>query len=478
MALASGVGGKLVGKLGEMTGQQLLSLANKHLSPKQKRSIASAPKARRAAMLKGHLRALNAMDSMVNRPGREKISREDQFRSNPTNRLQVAPSGQGYYDAFVNAPTTAVTAMSVGMATGLNGRLRFTVEGHPRYAQQPGAVLELPGVENIPVSQLLTILNGMKPMYPNGMYPTSDLATALGLTPPQALRFLSIQDSIEYLMEASTANQTTAQLVGAASQSRLTDTSRLLLFANFPDNSFGCMEYYVLGTEDSGISITEIPHVVPQFIDSEGDMGIPVRMSVRLRNVTEALAVGGSVRVLRLPTGMETPNNTNDYFSFCSLIRNSVHTVTYSGHELTSMQQLNAYVADQVRCTMFVMNAAGHGSSGQTHFRSAIANPAMTTLAILIDDFAASGSGINNSYEITAGFQRLVRFTPGSTLHSMAHQVPTKDNQAINSHRDATERQGSVLQKVGAGALGMIGPAVGMGLSMMSGGGPKGMKIF
>lgn len=170
---------------------------------------------------------------------------------------------------------------------------------------------------------------------------------------------------------------------------------------------------------------------------------VPVRGSVRIRNVSEAMHVGGVVRVLRYPGdfplgSFSTGPSAN---AVRDLIRASAHTVAYSGSELRETKQINTYVCNQSRCLDFSILPTG--------VHAAVAAPAMSSILILIENFGDT-NGLNNTYEITACVQRLVRFQPGSILGNMARNIRTAPPHVINGHRDEEEKKGSLLSALGA----------------------------
>jgi hypothetical protein len=164
---------------------------------------------------------------------------------------------------------------------------------------------------------------------------------------------------------------------------------------------------------------------------------IPLRGSVRIRNITESIAVGGLFRVLRYNGGIHlnldapsqgltheaqdssgnddpTDPSTFHFLELCNMIRDSSRTHTFSGHEMCSQHQSNSYPADFVRSMSF---------EGNKNIYSAIANPGYCTLLFLIDDYHSSTSQINNTYEFNIMVQRAARFSPGSILHGLSEPL-------------------------------------------------------
>lgn len=378
----------LVPLLTEHAASLLKGGANKIASlftQKQKRAIVTAPPAQRKRLIANYLNAKSMTagqmiafnDQLPRKPGTEKIARDVQYRSNPTNRLQVAPSGQGYYDAFVQSPDSAVTMMSVGYATGLKGMARVTTPALP--ANHTGAT-PVSGIDN----GMLIILQG-------------------------------------------TGN----------------------------DPVVGRMYHKQISSAASGTAEALVKQdiIVEQFKDLPGDVEtLPVRLSFRIRNITEGLRVGGLVRILRYAGGLVEPNDTMKLDVLEKLVRDSTHTVSYSGHELQNVHQKNAYVCDNGRATIFSLSSLTdppEDAIDGNQFEANLKKPGMTPLMILIEPFATDGTTpINNTYEITCCVQRLARFMPGSLLHSMGTDTKTASPGAINAARDAEESKGSQLLKI------------------------------
>lgn len=389
------------------------------LTQKAKKSIAALPPGQRGKRLAQIMNSraasvLRQIDSMPYKPGTEKISRDAQFRSNPTNRRQVAPTGQGYYDAFVQTPDSAVTLMSVGYATPIKGLARYTT-----------------------------------PML-------SGFATVAGSGAP----------------DGSTVNlppvgSTNGGSVAYNPSTMAVDNGMMLIFSHTGVDATVARMYHKGFDALGNATIQTVDINCKQFegmaIDTEV---MPVRGSLRIRNVTEALRVGGTVRVLRFPGGLTEPSNITEMDTLEELVRSSVHTTTYSAHELTSMHQKNTYVCDQSRACFFysvaqppytgvvdplgVDQVAGISpASTANHFETRLKLPAFTPLIVLFEPFASDGlTPHNNTYEITIAVQRLARFAPGSLLHGLATDTKTLPPTAINGFRDREEAIGSLLQKV------------------------------
>jgi len=193
---------------------------------------------------------------------------------------------------------------------------------------------------------------------------------------------------------------------------------------------------------------------------------IPLRQSVRIRNVTEAMGVGGVVRVARFSAGFEFPQNNVEYDELADCIRSAVNTRTYGGGELVTCAQMNAHVADAVKCNTFesaVMNVQRTDVTSDVRHNvfQAMENPSMSTLVFLIEDFTSSSGQMyslsalsptspmtrSNTYEFTVCTQKAYRFKPGSLLHSMGKDMKADKNRLDSAHQHEAAK-GSNLSKV------------------------------
>jgi len=167
---------------------------------------------------------------------------------------------------------------------------------------------------------------------------------------------------------------------------------------------------------------------------------IPLRGSVRIRNITEALSVGGTVRALRYNGGVRlaadpsggndafTPYNVATFLRLCSMIRDSPRTKIYNGDELRRSHQSNTYPADFVRSMAFETDIS---------FDEVLARPGYCNLMILVDDFTASNTLTNNSYELTFMVQRAARFGMGTILGGMARSLRVRQLHAEHAADEA-----------------------------------------
>lgn len=186
----------------------------------------------------------------------------------------------------------------------------------------------------------------------------------------------------------------------------------------------------------TGVRCYVKPIVVPQF-EQSGPEGIPLRGSVRLTNVTEALSRGGTVRVLRYNGDLNPPlPRTADIegrleaqwlTDIKQMIRESARTEVYSGANLVNPLAVHSYPADLMKSCMFKAKPNDTGFAEWTlpinAFRDATTDLSYCVILILIDDFSPSLNGHNNAYELEVMVHRAVRYEPGTAMHTLARPL-------------------------------------------------------
>jgi hypothetical protein len=226
---------------------------------------------------------------------------------------------------------------------------------------------------------------------------------------------------------------------------------------------------------DGNLDATPIKTTIyqsPQLTSDQPDNAIPTRCSLRMRNWTQHVGVGGIVRILRMTTGVGLLAGTTRNDELCALqqgIRSHTRTRTYGGEELCDTHQKNCSVVDQSKATWFrdwdaVTDhnqmpwtaalgwnqdpAVPAGVSGA--FSTQLHDPSYTPIAILFEPFVAAVSGgtVGNSYEVSVRSQFLAHYTQGTMLANMAIDPPNDPN-TLSKHRDVEEGKGSILEKVG-----------------------------
>lgn len=191
----------------------------------------------------------------------------------------------------------------------------------------------------------------------------------------------------------------------------------------------------------------------PQLETDAPQSAMPARCSARVRNYTESLAVGGLVRVLRVTTGFDIGNATEEgknkdaawFAAQCTAIRNHERTRTYDAAELRETMQKNCTVVDSTRSTTFNQFAA-------TPIESEMLDPTFTPIVFLFEPFASTLgpqllSGGGNVYEFNLCTQFLAHYRQGTMLANMAID-PRSDVALHNKHKNEEERKGSTLESV------------------------------
>jgi len=207
----------------------------------------------------------------------------------------------------------------------------------------------------------------------------------------------------------------------------------------------------------------------PQLLSDAPNNAIPTRCSLRIRNWTQHIGVGGIVRILRMTTGvalnsLETTNG--ELATFMEGIRSHTRTRTYGGEELLESHQKNCTVVDQSKATWFsdwnaitpnnllpwtLAEGWDQVTGVSTTFTQQLHDPSYTPIAILFEPFVAAVAGgvVGNKYEVNVRSQFLTHYTQGSMLANMAISPPTVPD-ALTKHRDAEEGKGSILERLGS----------------------------
>jgi len=226
---------------------------------------------------------------------------------------------------------------------------------------------------------------------------------------------------------------------------------------------------------DGNVDATPIKstyYTSPQLSADRPDNAIPTRCSLRMRNWTQHVGVGGIVRTLRMTTGVALAAGATTNAQLADLmegIRSHTRTRTYGGEELCDTHQKNCSVVDQSKATWFTdwdkvtsnnqlpwtflqgWNQDPTLAAGQSGaFTTQLHDPAYTPIAILFEPFVAavSGATVGNKYEVNVRSQFLAHYAQGSMLANMAIDPPN-DPASLSKHRDFEESKGSVLEQVG-----------------------------
>lgn len=381
------------------------------------------------ARLRRQVAQMMATNALLKSIPKTILPKEERFKQGAGTNLRFAARGHGYYDAFVQQAHSIVLASQVGPCTAIEAHCRATIPG--RMALDLSKHYFIPGAG--PGNELNAGV--MIPL------PAQDYSTLIVFNPGSS----DSQVGAIYSLDTSGTNM----------EVKLTP----LMAAAFVE----------LGPTITNLDADAdtVKHDTSYNYDPSGRVeNIPIRGSLRIRNITENYSVGGEVRFLRynggLSLGSEVWDGNNnryikssvlgvtEYMGLCDMIRDSARTRVLDGAELRAAHQLNTYPADAIRSLEF---------KEDTSFFEAVRTPKFNTLLILIDNFVA-GSGANNSYSLNAIVQRAARFRPGSLLHNAA-RTPHSDSTKHTEHikQAATELLKNVA--LGAASGGLSGAAKG-----------------
>lgn len=317
----------------------------------------------------------------------------------PPKEVSIVPH---YYDAFNNECERVTLATSVGPATPVFGTSVETVVGTERfegdyYLDNPlgGLAVHKQLKSNI---RLLIFNPGSSDEYCGVVIGLEEIAVPPGTTSP------------------------TTPTIGA----KIINTLRLKQFVGqlgpAKQSSYVVSEDY---DDDSAHKEVKPTNRVES---------IPLRGSIRVKNVSENFTVGGTVRVLRYsgsvrywddPAGgkgikdstksVQEPD-LDAVLNLCEMIRTSDASRDYSGKELQLNHQINTHPADFIRSSMF---------RDDETFSEALMKPRFTTVLMLFEDFVSSTgtANIGNQYEVRTHVHRAGRFEPGSLLHAKKQEL-------------------------------------------------------
>jgi len=360
-----------------------------------------------------------AAASIASIPKGPALKKHQLFAQGALKSFQFAPRGHGYYDAFVQKPDTACVTATTGPATVITGYSSDTISAAD------------------PVT---------------GTYPS----TTNGITVP-----------LEHTGSATLVifnPGSSGHVVGEILSLGLSSSGDL----EVRSKEIKCSQFTGIGNATGGHSHHDLPIRDPDVNTLDTDPTrqveqIPLRGSLRIRNITESLSVGGVVRMLRYNGGFhlmpqystaagdqysradnpQQPASPDTFLRLCAMVRDAPRTKVFSGHELMEMHQTNTYPADFVRSMAFESSRS---------FRASVAAPAYCNLLILIDDFVSSSSLVNNSYEINVMVHRAARFGIGTLLGSMARDLRVKPPaQAQQDHQEEASKPTGAPLRPGPG---------------------------
>jgi hypothetical protein len=149
-----------------------------------------------------------------------------------------------------------------------------------------------------------------------------------------------------------------------------------------------------------------------------------------------------------MTTGLIEPSQVEELVEFCEGVRSHDQVRVYSGQELEEVHQKNCSVVDATQSVTFLP----FGSAGPADFTASLFSPSYTPIAILFEPFVGTvgaATPIGNSYEVQVRTQLLGHYKQGSMLANMA-VTPGANPDAMNKRREAEERTGSIMSKIGS----------------------------
>ena len=172
----------------------------------------------------------------------------------------------------------------------------------------------------------------------------------------------------------------------------------------------------------------------------------PLRMSVRIRNITPGQNVGGSVRVIQADdwpiTELQQSVNPFAMTAACmtkwrTYMDSHPLSHTYSAAELRTTHRFVLKPGQEIPFRsyhQFKQGMEANANDNKNHteanvaFAFARAIEPMTALAMYMPDL---GAGNQNTYEITVHFQDAAQFEPASPMHSQARPPAPANEEAF-----------------------------------------------
>lgn len=379
-------------------------------------------------------------------------TKEERYTQGALRNTLFAPRGQGYYDAFVQTPDSAILSAAVGPVTPVTGSGRESIPA--RIPQSVAGQFFIPAAAQ---------WNGMPTGFTMSPADVSrDNSTLILLNPGAS------GDVVGWICHpvVTASGGTMSIRTEAITVPQFQDFGPTVSLKMRPNNVI--FETALDRAEDLDTDNNTHTHEVA--VGPGGRIeNIPLRLSMQLRNTTAAMDVGGMVRVLRYNGGLtlsasesrgpggvpvheaggatqtSAPPITDEvdlvqYMLLKDMIRKASRTRHLSGSELCTPFQTNCYPADAVRSMTF---------EATRDFELALREPSYNTTLILIDDFEST-SGKNNSYELVLSAQRAARYSPGTPMHSLARTLRSHpQHHSAKSYEEATKPGGNFLTQVG-----------------------------
>lgn len=399
----------------------------------------------------------------------------ERFVHGAPSTVSLAPRGHGHYDAFARKPETMVLASQVGPCTLVEGYGHTIVRG-------------LPPVDGVFDIWSQGPLAGTTGPGSYGTYHTSPVTgnpTIIVFNPGASTEHVA---NIYQLKNLETTNGT--RVVATNEPLRCSALSGIGGGAIDLSNPLITAEVQQMYSGGSAVSSSSGSVLGIGGVTGAAE-SIPIRGSIRIRNITEHRNVGGDVRIMRYngslnlfghADAMSTGHNQDgfiaqngaystknqqwnwdattqstsfsvpdlhsrsitveNFLEIVDMMRDSSRSKPMSGHDLVVCHQTNTYPADFVRAHTFRYD---------DDFIETVNTPKYNSVIILIDDFSPStgegtGAAPNNTYSITCQVQRAARFKPGTLLHNKATTL--RANAASHSSASLAESLASYATPV------------------------------
>lgn len=350
--------------------------------------------------------------------------KQEMYQAGAIRPMAFAPRGQGYYDAFATTPDQSAVAMSCGPATPIEGYAYTVINGRS-------------GLVNETLS------------YPTGHGPGGQFALEGGVNLTGGL---FSDNSTLVILNCGSSDNVVGKIFQLEHGTGLAHdpTGIKVVIRDITVPQFSELgptrthtRPYPTGTGTAGAAHpgqTNADEVDGAWDSTQGAGGrvesIPLRLSVRIKNITETIATGGEVRFLRYNGGLNTGSedtaggighidtdhmSVTTYLDIANMMRSTKRSVPLGGKELVHPHQVNTYPADNIRSATF---------KDDTSFFEAVLEPKFCSCIFLIENFVASGSGgaqgIGNTYTLSTTVHRAGRFIPGSIHYSKQLTFPPR----------------------------------------------------
>jgi hypothetical protein len=237
----------------------------------------------------------------------------------------------------------------------------------------------------------------------------------------------------------------TAQFVtinGLVRETVNSDGGKLLLFTWCPSQTVRFSIFNTTTRKWSGPNFTRLGTETGSITDGTLPVSLrPLRMSVRIRNITPGQSVGGSVRVIQAEDWPLTALTSNaNPFEISSTIKDkwmnfvNSHPMshTYSAAELRTTHRFVLKPGQEIPFRSyhgFVQGMQANDNNNHdftaanTNFLFARTLEPITALVMYIPDLGENAT--ENTYEVTVHFQDAAQYEPASAMHAQSRPPPS-----------------------------------------------------